>query len=155
MPFRVEVSPDSHWPSFSDLDPVMALLDDPVDLSWTGTRDDQQLWEKWRGRSLVLHVVDQEQAEKALWTLGGPLELSQEDLASARKALTHKTDQTWRPRVESLGHSRAVLLLTSVVGASVRSGKAAKAASSVVRDCLFRRISPADADVFMRLRTKS
>lgn len=155
MPFRVEVSPDSHWPSFKELDPVMDLLDDPVDLSWTGTRDDQQLWEKWRGRSLVLHVADQEQAERALWLLGGPLVLTPEDLTAAKKALTVKTDPSWRPRVEAVGHSRAVLLLTSVVGSSIRSGKAPAAASSVVGDCLFRRISPADADVLMRLRTRS
>ena len=155
MGARVVIHAEDHRLTLSDLDPVLDDIEDPVEVHWTGSREDLQLWEKWKHRELVLFVEDQEHAEKALWATGTPLDLSEGDLRAAKKALGSPTGDAWRARVESVGLTRGTLLLTAVIGSSLRSGRFPAASVSIVHDCLFRHVHPADADILLRLRARS
>ena len=153
MPFSVRTDKEFAGPTLPELLPILEDIPDPVEARWSGSRQDFLAFEKCTARTLILVAPDNAVAERALWLLGGALELSKDDLEAAKQALVSRKEQTWRLRVDNLGHTRGTLLLTKVIGESLRGGKTPKAAASITSDCLFRRIDPADADVLMRLRT--
>lgn len=152
---RVVVDAEDRHLTLSELDPVLENIEDPVEVRWEGTREDLLLWEKWRGRSFVLFVPTPAAADKAKQVTGTPLVLTAEETASAKKDIVARVGSDWRARMMDLGSFRGTLLLTSVVGGSLRSGKRPVPTISVVKDCLFRRVSPADVDVLLRLRCRS
>lgn len=152
MPFTVRVDKDFAGPTLCELEPVLDELQDPVEVRWAGSRLDFLAYERNASRTLVLVTVDDAVAERALWVLGGALTLPTDVLEASKAALVNKKDQTWRLRVEDLGPTRGTLLLTTVVGESLRSGKVPRAAASVAIDCLLNHVHPADADVLLRLR---
>ena len=153
MAHSVQVDPGFTGPTLCDLAPILEDLPDPVEVRWTGSKQDYLVFESWAHRELVLITPDVETSEKTLWALGGKLPISPEDLQAAKTALTSTKDQTWRTRVEGLGVARATLLLTTVVGDSIRAGRRPAASASIAIDCLLSRVNPADADVLLRLRT--
>lgn len=153
MPFSTKVDREFAGPTLSELEPVLADIEDPVEVRWSGSRADFLAYERTPAeRTLVLITPDDQTAERTIWLLGGALELSPDDLQAAKQALINPKDQTWRLRVEDLGANRGVLLLTTVLGSSLRDGKKPKASISVTTDCLLNRVHPADADVLLRLR---
>ena len=152
MPFTVKVDADFAGPTLGELEPVLENLENPIEVRWTGSRFDFLAYERSSARTFILISPDLAIAERTLWVLGGPLSLSPEDLEAAKMSLTSKQDQTWRLRVEGLGPTRGTLLLTKVVGDSLRSGKSPRATTSVALDCLLEGVHPADADVLLRLR---
>ena len=151
MAFTLRVDKEFFGPSLTELEPILNELPDPVEVRWSGSRLDFLAFERTT-RDIVMVVPDVEQAERTTWLLGGRLELPEEDLKAARKALTSTKDQTWRSRVEDLGFSRGALLLTKVTADAIRAGKTPKASTSIAIDCLLQKVHPADADVLLRLR---
>ena len=57
-----------------------------------------------------------------------------DDLEAAKRALVSRKEQTWRLRMDDLGQTRGTLLLTKVLGDSLRGGKTPKAAASITSD---------------------
>lgn len=152
MPFRIRVDKEFAGPSLEDLEPILEDIPDPVEVRWTGSRRDYLLLERHGAREFLLVVQDVETQERTLWALGGPLELSQEDLDAAKSALTSKADQMWRTRVENLGPARGTLLITKVLADSLRAGKVPKPSLSIGLDCVLKGVHPVDADILLRLR---
>lgn len=155
MGVSVSIHAEDHHLAFSDLDPVLGDIEDPVEVHWTGSKEDIRLLEKWRHRDLILFVEDREHQERAFLATGTPMALPEDELRNAKKALASPLGDAWRSQVGEVGVARGVLLISSVVGSSLRSGKSPLPSISVVQDCLFRHVHPADANVLLRLRARS
>ena len=164
MPFEIKVDKDFAGPTFCELEPVLDELPGPVEVRWTGSKQDILLYERNADRVIeidkvaypvtyVLVVPDVEAQEKTLWALGGVLTLPKEELDAAKLALFSRSNPAaWRKKAEALGTVRATLLITKVAGDAVRKGKSPKAGLSIAADCVVNHVSPVDADVLLHLR---
>lgn len=155
MPFKLRVDKEFAGPTLCDLEPILDELEGPVEVRWTGSKRDYLAYERHGAREVLMVVPDVETLERTIWVLGGHLELSEDDLQAAKSALTSRSEQTWRTRVDALGPTRGTLLLTKVMADSLRSGKKAPAALSIALDCILQGVNPADADVLLRLRANN
>lgn len=155
MSFKLRVDKEFAGPTLCDLEPVLGDLPDPVEVRWTASKRDYLGYERHGAREIHMVVPDLDTLERTIWALGGHLELSDEDLQAAKTALTSKSDQTWRVRVDGLGTTRGTLLLMKVMADSLRAGRKAPAAISIARDCILQGVNPADADVLLRLRANN
>jgi hypothetical protein len=155
MPFKLRVDKEFAGPTLCDLEPILDELQDPVEVRWTATKRDYLAYERHGAREVLMVVPDVETQEKTIWVLGGALELTDEDMLAAKAALTSRSDQTWRTRVDGLGPTRSTLLLTKVMADSLRAGRKAPAALSIALDCILQGVNPADADVLLRLRANN
>lgn len=152
---RVVVDDEDHHLTLSELDPVLEDIKDPVEVHWSGSKEDLLLWEKWRERTFVLYVPSASAADRARWVTGTPLDLPPAEVESAKKDISARTGSAWRARAAEIGSARGVLLLASVTGGSIRAGKNPRSTLSVVSDCLFRGVNPVDLDVLLRLRVRA
>ena len=138
-------------PTIHDLSPVIDGIPDPVDVGWVGSRQDYHYFETFPERSFILHVTDQDLAEKTLWNLGAALPISQADLSVAKKALVSEADQTWRSTVDGIGATRGTQLLLKIASESLRKGLRPTRTLAIAIGCLCDGLHPADADVMLRV----
>ena len=162
MPFRLRVDKEFFGPTLCEMEPVLEILNPDrgnpteveVEVRWTGDRRDNLAYERNSEYAFVLVVPDIETAEKTSWSLGGAMDLPQAELEAAEVALFSKAGSgvAWRKKAEGLGAVRATLLLTKVAADAVRRGKRPRVATALAADCIINHVSPADADVLLRLR---
>lgn len=154
MPVSFKVAPDFHGPTLPELQSVLVDLPDPVEVRWTGSRQDLVALERSASRILILVVPDAEAMERATWVLGVGLTMSPADYDATRASLVNRDQQTWRTRVDDLGHARGTMLLCKLVADALRAGrKQGPTITGIARECVLDRLDPVDADVLLRLRT--
>ena len=90
MPFSVRTDKEFAGPTLTELLPILEDIPDPVEARWSGSRQDFLAFEKCAARTLILVAPDNAVAERALWLLGGALELSKDDLVRWHKILAKK-----------------------------------------------------------------
>ena len=154
MSFTTSVDPGYMGPTLLDLIPILRDIPDPIDVRWEGGPEEIQAYLTHSNRDYRLIVPSPEVADKTAWVLAGPLMVDPAELEAARKALSHRSaGSAWRTTAEDLGPSRSLLLLTKIVGDSLRAGNHPRNAASVACACLQGGVSPVDADILIRLQT--
>lgn len=138
-------------PNLAELEPILAEIPDPIEARWDATPKEFDLLTLLGDRRVVLFVKDVYAVDKLTIHLGAPINLDPGLVAKGKSALAQQMATGWRELCEGLGHTRSTLLLTKVVADSVRSGKTPKVVS-VAEDVILKGVSPADADVLLRLR---
>lgn len=138
-------------PNLVELEPILASIPDPVEARWDASPKEFDLLTVLVGRKVVLFVKDVHALDRLIVHLGAPIVLDPGLITKGKSALAQQMATGWRELCEGLGHARSTLLLTKVVADSVRSGKTPKVVS-VAKDVILKGVSPADADVLLRLK---
>jgi hypothetical protein len=147
----IKVNPSYAGPSILELAPVLADVQDPVEVRWQGTKAEYRVLENCNRHKFILHVSDLAAMERAATMLGNSFTFETALLATALSSLNSRKAYNWRAFSEGVGTAVTRSLLIRLSAGAIRKGVIPRMAN-IASECILDNVNPIDADVLLRLR---
>jgi hypothetical protein len=150
---EIRIDEDSVFPSILELkDSIDEIKEDPIDISWSNSRNEVFALRSFPDRHFILHVDDFPAKDKATATLGLPLSPPQPALERAKNFLVEQKTYDWRNFCEdNKGGPAPKYLLLKLVADQLRKGNQPVLAD-IIEPLFLDGIRQEDVDVLLRLK---
>jgi len=151
---NLRIQSDYNGPTISEMLPLLADTEAPVEIAWGNTRPEIAALNRVRHKKITLVVPDLATMERAAAILGLSMVFEPSLKASAFKALNVNDTSNWRNFVTQMGAGVSRGLLIGIAGDYVRRGRRVPSLRAVVNGCMFDGVSSFDADVLLGLQAR-
>jgi hypothetical protein len=148
---EIVFDPDFAGPDIVALAPTLPPTDEVIHISWKNTKQEVLVLTGLLHRNFVLHVDEHVDRQHAAWSLGLPLEIDATLLEQAKLFIGHQKGYDWRKFAETQGDFKTKNLILKLAANQVRSSKARHPLIATVENVVLDGVSPADADLMLRL----
>jgi hypothetical protein len=147
---KIEVDPKYHGPTITELSSTLANIpDNPLKVSWRGSKDEARLFGEHPERDFVLCVPSLTEMSQAAFQFGAAIQMGETIIDTGRDALVAKKKYNWKEFTGNIGPSVTRSLLVKLAAEALRDGSQPKL-TSVVIEILQGKANPSDADVLVR-----
>ena len=158
MNLEIKIDPNYKGPTLGE---QITLLDlegsQPVEASWTGSRQDIAAFKKIGDRKITLYVPNQFAMDRASVICGYKFPIFKNQVAQYRTAIGVDPQggaSDWRGYLDKFGSSFSKSIMMRDTAHAARKKNDARLLRKVVVDCVLNGVSVADADVLIGLRKK-
>lgn len=151
---EIRIDEDSVFPSILELKDSINEIEDPINISWSNSRNEIATLRSHPDRQFILYVDDFPAKDKVIATLGLPLSPPQPALERAKNFLVEQKTYDWRNFCEdSKGGPAPKYLLLKLVADQLRKGNR-PALADIMEPLFLDGIRPEDVDVLLRLKAR-
>ena len=151
---EIRIDEDSVFPSILELKDSINEIEDPINISWSNSRNEIAALRSFPDRQFILYVDDFPAKDKVTSTLGLPLSPPLPALERAKNFLVEQKTYDWRNFCEdNKGGPAPKYLLLKLVADQLRKGNR-PALADIMEPLFLDGIRQEDVDVLLRLKAR-